>query len=140
MLKREIKYEDFNGDQTSDVCYFNLSKTELIELEVRYDQGFSNLLKRIVETKDDKEIVKIFKDIILMSYGQKSDDGKRFIKNDQLREEFEQTAAYDQLFMELASDDEKAAIFLKGILPRDLAAEVEKEEKAAAPPADQAAS
>jgi len=126
MLKREIKFEDFNGNETSEVFYFNISKPELIELEVKYEQGFAAMLERIVETKDNRELIKRFKEIILLAYGVKSEDGKRFIKSDQLREEFSQTAAYQELFMELASNDNDAITFLTGVLPRDMRGDIEK--------------
>ena len=134
MLKREIKYEDFNGDQSVDICYFNISKPELIELEVEYDQGFGRMLQNIVETKDNKELVHRFKQIILLAYGQKSDDGKRFIKSDALREEFSQTAAFQTLFMELATNEDAAASFLTGVLPKDMQQEVEKANIVSLPP------
>lgn len=126
MLKREIAYEDFNGNQTSDIIYFNISKPELIELESNYDGGFSGLIEAIVESKDNKALIQKFKEIVLMAYGQKSEDGKRFIKSDQLREEFSQTAAYSALFMELATDDGAAALFVKGVLPKDMRGELDK--------------
>ena len=126
MLKREIKFEDFNGNQTSDIFYFNISKSELIELEVEYESGFGEMLQRIVETKNNQELIKQFKHIILMAYGQKSDDGKRFIKSDLMAQEFSQTAAYNELFMELATDDNAAVEFLTGVLPKDIAVEVKK--------------
>jgi hypothetical protein len=128
MLKREISFEDFNGNQTSEVFYFNLSKAELIEMEVEYKQGFAQLLQDIIDSKDNKELVSKFKDIILMSYGQKSEDGKRFIKSPELREEFSQTAAYVELFMELASDDDAAVAFLSGVLPRDIVSQLNEEQ------------
>jgi len=124
MLKREIKYENFDGEETSDVFYFNLSKPELIELEVSEGAGFVKLLERIIETKDNRALIEQFKKIILMSYGVKSEDGRRFIKSDELSHEFSQTAAYEELFMELASDDNAAVIFLQGLLPRDMRGEV----------------
>jgi hypothetical protein len=128
MLKREITYEDFNGDTVTDTFYFNLSKAELIEMEVEYEHGgFAKFLQRIIDTKDNKELVKQFKEIILMSYGQKSDDGKRFIKSDVMRDEFVQSAAYTELFMELSSDDQAAVIFLSGILPKDMVVAMNKE-------------
>jgi len=126
MLKREIKFEDFDGNQTSEILYFNLSKPELIELEVEFKQGFGQMLQHIIDTKDNRELVARFKQIILMAYGEKSEDGRRFIKSEQLREEFSQTAAYQELFMELASDDEAAVTFLTGVLPRDMRGDVEK--------------
>lgn len=113
MLRREIAYEDFNGDKTSDTCYFNISKSELIEMEVEYKEGFGRMLERIIEEKDDKELIKRFKEIILMSYGQKSPDGKRFIKSDTLRDEFSQSAAYEVLFMELCTDVDAAVTFFE---------------------------
>lgn len=126
MLKREITYEDFNGDTVTDIFYFNLSKPELIEMEVEEEGGFGSLLERIIESRNARELIKQFKNIVLMAYGVKSEDGKRFIKSDKLREEFAQTAAYQTLFMELASNDDAAAIFLKGVLPKDLAIDQDK--------------
>jgi hypothetical protein len=133
MLRREITYEDFNGDQVTDVFYFNISKSELVELEVQFDQGFGAMLQKIIDERDNNELVKRFKEIILMAYGKKSEDGRRFIKSDEIREEFTQTAAYDTLFMELATDDKAASVFLKGILPKDMGAEIEKIETKVAP-------
>lgn len=126
MLKREITYEDFNGDTVTDVFYFNISKPELIELEVEVDQGFSSWIETIIEAKDHKTLLQQFKRIVLMAYGKKSEDGKRFVKNDQLREEFSQTAAYSALFMELATNDNAAADFLIAVLPKDMKGELEK--------------
>lgn len=137
MLKRDITYEDFNGETVTEVFYFNISKPELIEMEVEYKYGFGAQIEKIIEAKDNKTLLRMFKRIVLMAYGQKSEDGKRFIKSDQLREEFSQTAAYSTLFMELAQDDGAAVIFLKGVLPKDMAGEIDKQEKALtiAPPA-----
>jgi hypothetical protein len=126
MLKREIAYEDFNGNPATDVFYFNISKPELIELEVEYDQGFSAMIQSVIDAEDNKTLIKRFKEIVLMAYGQKSPDGKRFVKSDQIREEFSQTAAYSALFMELATNDNAAVIFLKGVLPRDMVSEMDK--------------
>jgi len=119
MLKRNITYEDFNGDTVTDTYYFNLSKTELLELEVSYDGGLEAAIQRIVEAKDNQALVQEFKKLVLLSYGEKSEDGKRFIKNDEAREAFSQTAAYDALFMELSTDDKAAVDFIQGILPKD---------------------
>ena len=129
MLKREITFEDFNGEKQTEVHYFNLSKSELIELESSFNGGLERNLQAIIEAKDSATLLKEFKTIILMAYGQKSPDGKRFIKNDQLREEFKQTAAYDALFMELATDDKAGAAFIRGVIPADLAEEVRKEQE-----------
>jgi hypothetical protein len=128
MLKREITYEDFDGEKVTETFYFNLSKSEIIELEVGYKEGLQEVLQRIIKTEDKKRLVEEFKKIILLSYGVKSEDGKRFVKNDELREGFSQTAAYDELFIELASNEESAAVFIRGIIPKDFSKEVEKAE------------
>ncbi len=126
MLKREITYEDFDGNQQTDIFYFNVSKPDLIDLEVGYAEGFGAMIQKVIEEKDHKTLIKRFKEIVLLAYGEKSEDGKRFIKSDQLREEFSQTAAYEVLFMELATDDNAAANFLKGVLPKDMIGEIDK--------------
>jgi hypothetical protein len=130
MLKREISYEDFNGNQTSDVFYFNLSKAELIEMEAEYKQGMAQMLQDVIDSKDNKELVGKFKEIILMAYGEKSEDGKRFIKSESLREEFAQTQAYVELFMEMATNADAAVQFLSGILPRDIVQQMNELEAA----------
>lgn len=132
MLKRKIKYEDFNGDEVEDVHYFNISKPELIEMEVAYKKGFGTFLQDIVDTKDNKELIKQFKEIVLIAYGVKTEDGKRFEKSDQLREEFSQTAAFQSLFMELATVDDAAVEFFKGIIPKDMRGGFEQSAKASA--------
>jgi|SRR4051812_22273373 len=128
MLKREITYEDFDGEKVTGTFYFNLTKSEIIELEVAYSGGLQETLQLIIKTDNKKRLIEEFKRIILLAYGVKSEDGKRFIKNDELREEFSQTAAYDELFIELATSEESAAVFIKGIIPKDFAKEVEKAE------------
>jgi hypothetical protein len=128
MLKRDISYEDFDGEKVTGTFYFNLSKSEIIELEVGYKEGLQETLTRIVKTNDRKRLIEEFKKIILLSYGERSEDGKRFVKNDELREAFSQTAAYDALFIELATDDEAAAVFIRGVIPKDFAQEIDKAE------------
>ena len=126
MLKRDITYEDFNGNTVTEAFYFNLSKSEIIELEASYKEGLQETINKIIQAQDNKSLIREFKKIVLMSYGVKSDDGKRFIKSPQLREEFSQTAAYDALFMDLATSDDAAAKFIQGVIPADLAREVDK--------------
>jgi hypothetical protein len=120
MLKRTIQYEDFNGNNIIEDFYFNLSKSELIELEVEYDGGLGQALQRIVANNDLKNLIAEMKKIVLLSYGKKSEDGKRFIKTEELRAEFAQTPAYDTLFMELATNDNAASAFIQGIIPKDM--------------------
>ena len=118
MLVKKVKYTDYKGNQREEELYFNLSKAEVAEMELSHQGGLSEKINRIVATQDNKEIIELFKDLIVKSYGVVSDDGRRFIKNDKLREEFVQTEAYSELFMELASDADEAAKFVNGIIPQ----------------------
>lgn len=124
MLKKTITYKDYNGVEHTEDFYFNLNKAEITELEMSKNGGMSGLIEQIINTRDNAKIVQIFKEIILMSYGQKSIDGKRFIKSDALREEFEQSEAYSELFMELATDADAGAKFINAIIPAQLAEEI----------------
>lgn len=117
MLKKTMKYIDYDGNEREEDFYFNLSKGELAEMELSLNGGLEGMINRIIQEKDNKKIVATFKDLILRSYGKKSDDGKRFIKSPELTEEFTQTEAYSDLFIELASDADAAAAFVNGILP-----------------------
>lgn len=120
MIKKTITYTDYNGNERTEDFYFNLNKAELMEMEMSTTGGLAEMIQRIVAAQDAPAIIKIFKELVLNAYGQKSPDGKRFIKKDELREEFSQTEAYSQLFMELATDADAAAKFIKGIIPNDI--------------------
>jgi len=118
MLRKTIKYTDFNGVERSEEFLFNLTKAELVEMEMSEKGGLEKTLERIIEENDSKKIVAIFKDLILKAYGEKSEDGKRFIKSDELTASFAQTDAYSELFMELATSTEAATAFVNGITPK----------------------
>lgn len=124
MLKKNIKYTDYNGVEREETFLFNLSKAELMEMEMGTTGGLAEMIQNIVKTEDVPAIIKIFKDIILKAYGEKSADGKRFIKiNDNgvaLSIGFSQTEAFSTLFMELATNAESATEFIKGIVPNDI--------------------
>jgi len=126
VLKKTIKYKDFNDEEVEEDFYFHLSKAELVELEMSHEGGLSEALQKIVEAEDTKSIIAEFKKIILGAYGQKSPDGRRFIKNQQLRDEFESSEAYSELFMELVTDTDAAIEFVNGIVPQGLADEAAK--------------
>jgi len=117
MLKKTITYTDYNGTERTEDFYFNLSKSEVMEMEMSTTGGLSTMLTNVVAAQDAPQIIKIFKDLVLQSYGEKSLDGKRFVKNKELSDGFSQTEAYSNLFMELASDAEAATVFVKGITP-----------------------
>lgn len=120
MLKKTITYTDYNGTERTEDFYFNLTKAEIMEMEMSTSGGLAETIQRIVAAQDAPAIIKIFKDLLLKAYGVKSPDGKRFIKNDAVTEEFSQTEAYSMLFMELATDADAAAKFVNGIVPADM--------------------
>lgn len=127
MIKKSVTYTDYDGNERTEDFFFNLTKAELMEMNFSATGGMEKLLKRIIETQDQKQIIEVFKDIILKSYGEKSADGKRFIKvrdGHRLAEDFEQTEAYSELFVELSTDDKAASEFINGIIPQSLAAEI----------------
>lgn len=120
MLKKTISYVDYNGNDRKEDFYFNLSRAEVTEMQLSEDGGLDTMINKIVSEMDNKKIISLFKDLVLKAYGEKSADGKRFIKNNELREAFSQTEAYSNLFMELATDADAASEFINGILPSDL--------------------
>ena len=120
MLKKTITFTDYNGTERTEDFYFNLSKAEIMEMEMSTAGGLSEMLQNIVKTQDAPSIIKIFKDLILKAYGQKSPDGRQFIKKPEMAEAFSQTEAYSELFMELATDADAAAKFVNGIVPGDI--------------------
>lgn len=124
MLKKTITYTDYNDVERTETFWFGLSKAELTEMELSTVGGLSEMMRKIVATRDMPTMIKVFKDLILRSYGEKSPDGKRFIKSEELSRDFAQTEAYSILFMELASDDQAAADFVNGIIPKDVAAQL----------------
>lgn len=120
MLKKTITYTDYNGTERTEDFYFNLTKPEVLEMEVSAKGGMAEMLQNIVSAQDARTMLKIFKDIILTAYGEKAPDGRGFIKvkdGHKLSEDFAQTEAYSTLFMELVEDADKAAEFINGILP-----------------------
>lgn len=123
MLKKTITYTDYNGSQRTEDFYFNLSKAEIMEMELSTTGGLAETIQKIVKAQDAPAIIKIFKELVLKAYGEKSPDGKRFIKSEEIATAFSQTEAYSQLFMELATDSDAAAKFVNGIVPSDINAQ-----------------
>ena len=115
-----VTYTDYNGVERTEDFYFNLSKAEVTEMELSVDGGLAQMLENIVNSKDNKEIIRTFKQIVLKAYGEKSPDGRRFIKSKELSDAFSQTEAYSEIFMELALDDKAATEFINGILPTSM--------------------
>lgn len=121
MLKKTIEYTDYNGVERKEDYYFNLTESEILEMEMGTNGGFAEMINKIIDAQDSPSIVKVFKDFILKSYGEKSADGKRFIKSEELSTAFSQTEAYSKLFMELATNAEAGAAFINGIVPAHMA-------------------
>lgn len=117
MLKKTITYTDYNGTERTEDFYFNLSKAEVMEMEMGIEGGMTEMINKIVAAKDAPAIIAIFKKLILKAYGEKSPDGKRFIKSDDISTAFSQTEAYSDLYMELATNADEAAKFVNGIIP-----------------------
>ena len=116
MYKKVIKFEDYNGNQREMTAYFNLSKAEMMEMELSTKAGIEEWLRILIATNDHATIVQTYKNLILKSYGIKSEDGTRFIKTDKLREEFEQSAAYSEFFMELLADPSEQTRFMQNVM------------------------
>lgn len=120
MIKKTVTYKDYNGIERTENFYFNLTKAEVTEMEMSTAGGMAEMMQKIVDAKDAPAIIRTFKDLVLKAYGVKSDDGRRFIKSKELSDEFAQTEAYSQIFMELVTDADVAAKFFNGIIPPDL--------------------
>ena len=131
MYIKTIEYKDYDGNMRKEDFYFNLTPAEIMEMELSKEGGFDQWITRIANAQNTPELIKIFKELILKSYGEKSLDGKKFLKKDPetgrpLSEDFEQTAAYSVLFMELATNTEAASEFMNQVIPEDAAEAIEK--------------
>ena len=131
MLKKKITYTDYNGVERTEDFYFNLSKGEIIEMELTTEGGYIEMINKITAAQDHVALFKIFKDLILKSYGHKSPDGKRFEKSEKLYTEFTQTEAYSVLLDELCTNAEAAAAFINGVIPSNLGESVKTAEQSA---------
>lgn len=120
MFKKVATYTDYNGVERTENFYFNLTQAEILEMELSTTGGLSAMIQGVIDAKDTPQLIKIFKELVLKSYGEKSADGRRFIKTPELTEAFSQTEAYSDIFMELATDEKAAAAFVKGITPKGL--------------------
>ena len=128
MYKKTITYTDYNDVEQTEDFYFNLNKAELMRIQLQNNGTLQAKLERLINTRETSEIAQIFQDIIDMSYGVKSDDGKRFIKNQEVLDAFKQTEAYSELYVELTTNTDAAVEFITGIIPAKIAEQLDKEE------------
>ena len=126
MIKWHIKYTDYDGVQREEDFYFGLNKAEIIEMNFSKDGGYEKYLRRIVDEQDARSLLAEFKHLICISYGVKSDDGKRFVKSKELTDQFLQTEAYAELFTELANNTDSITRFVNGILPDEVRKKAEE--------------
>lgn len=120
MYKKTATYTDYNGVERTEDYLFNLTKAELTMMNMSAVGGLQVQMQKMIDRQDGAAIMKFMKDILRRSYGEKSDDGRRFIKSEQLSDEFEQTEAYSDIFIQLCTDAKFASEFVNGILPADL--------------------
>ncbi len=128
MLKKKIKFTDFNGDPCSEDHYFNMSKSELLKLALDEDGGFIAYIKRIIDAENYNKLIIEIRQLIMMAYGKKSDDGKSFLKSPEISEAFSMTAAFDALYIEFIQNVDAFVTWVKGIMPADMLAEIEANE------------
>lgn len=128
MYKKVIEYTDYNGTPRKETFYFNYSKAELLKKELSTQAGIEEFIKMLIATKDNAKIVQIFNDLILDSYGIKSEDGTRFIKTKELRDAFEQSEAFSELFIEIVSNTDAQVEFINGVVNGVNAPEMKEED------------
>lgn len=129
MLKKTITYTDLNDVVRTEDFYFNLSKPEIVKMQTSTKGGYDVQLKSMAADMDGKKVMDFFEELIMKSYGEKSDDGRRFVKSAELSEAFMQTPAYEVLFEELITDDQAAAKFVNAIMPPDVVEKVQEAQK-----------
>ena len=124
MIKQDITYTNFEGEQETETLYFHLNKVELMEMQVSEKRGLAQYITDIQKAENNKEIFRLFKEIVLRAYGERSEDGKKFIKNERLREEFEGSLAYEELMVKLVTEADFASKFVNGIMPSGMADQI----------------
>lgn len=120
MLKKEFTYTDFDGNQRTETGYFNMTKAEIAAMQVKMDGKFIDYLQDLVRGNHIEKLFHIFSDLVLDSYGEKSEDGRRFVKNAQIREDFKSSMMYSEMIVDLISAPEKMSAFTRSILPADM--------------------
>ena len=127
MFKKKVTYTDYNGQERTEDFYFNLSRSELIMLESTTPGGYAAMLQRIIDSKDQRQLMNEFTNLIKMSYGVKSEDGKHFIKNEEVVNDFLNSAAFDQMFLEFFTEENAASDFANGVLPSSMNNDIDRQ-------------
>lgn len=134
MLKKEVSYIDYDGNRRQETLYFNMNKAEIAAMQVKMDGKYIGHLKDLVANNKIESLFDFFRGLVLDSYGKKSEDGRRFVKNAQLREEFEQSIPFSDILIDLLTDGDKMSNFTRNILPPDLITEAGGLDAQAIPP------
>ena len=125
MLKKTVTYTDYNGIERTEAFYFHYNEAEILDMEMSTEGGFAERIQKIIDAKDQVSLMQVIKKFVIDAYGVKSEDGKRFIKNDDVRTEFLESPAYSQIWMELVMDDEIAADFINNVIPSGMKEKLE---------------
>lgn len=113
-------YTDFNGTKRTEEFRFHFNQAELMEMELSTEGGFSARVQRIIDANSQSELIQIMKKFVVDAFGIKSEDGRRFMKDDNIRRAFVECPAYSKIFMRLATNSEAAAEFINGVTPEDM--------------------
>lgn len=127
MFKKTITYTGFDDVERTEDFYFNLTKAEITKMNLSQSGGLVALLTKMTQTQDVPAIVAMFEEIVLGAYGEPTADGRGFSKSEEITKSFTQTEAYSQFYMDLMTDSEQASAFIKGIVPKDIAKQIEEE-------------
>ena len=126
MIKKTVTYTDYNGEQRTETFYFHYTEAEILDMEMSEEGSFADRIQRIIDAKDKTALMKLIKKFVIDAYGVKSEDGKRFMKNDELKTAFLECPAYSDIFMEMVTNDEIAAEFVNGVIPSTMKERVAK--------------
>ena len=126
MYKITETYTDYDDHQRTEDFYFNYSKAELTDIQFSVNGGLAGMIDRIIQTNNTPELVKLFRELLQKAYGEKSNDGRRFMKSPELTKSFTETEAYSQIYMRLATDSKAAQEFINNVVPKDVLGKVEQ--------------
>lgn len=126
MYKITETYTDYEGNERTEDFFFHVTKAEIMEMDFVEEGGLAKTVERIMATRDKKALLELFKSIVILAYGEKSADGRRFMKNEEIKKNFTETEAYSNIFVRLATDSKAASDFINNIVPADVQEEAAK--------------